>query len=200
MLFPATVRSTAALGSAAYAAPDTGRAQIMDAVPPDGAAEASVKEQPLVRGRSTNDRSKTPVEEPGGVAAPASSSPPTAIEAGTPAIGNNVEKCVNCQYYDRRRARPADGKAPMWGQCRKHSPHLNPVTAKAYVVEGVWPLVRDDDWCGEWRVLTRIAEEPLPETVALASEDAPTQEPAETPAATRPRGAPAASGATASAE
>jgi hypothetical protein len=35
---------------------------------------------------------------------------------------------------------------------------LNPVTAKAYVVEGVWPLVRDDDWCGEWRVLTRMIE------------------------------------------
>ena len=72
---------------------------------------------------------------------------------------NNVEKCVNCEYYDRRRARPTDGKAPMWGQCRRHSPLLNPATAKAYVVEGAWPLVRDDDWCGEWKILTRMLEE-----------------------------------------
>ncbi|HEX9277642.1 MAG TPA: hypothetical protein VGA51_14755 [Casimicrobiaceae bacterium] len=84
-----------------------------------------------------------------------------------------MEKCVNCEYYDRRRARPTDGKAPMWGQCRRHSPHLNPATAKAYVVEGVWPLVRDDDWCGEYKVLTRMFEEVVPELVALAAEDAP---------------------------
>jgi hypothetical protein len=38
----------------------------------------------------------------------------------------------------------------MWGQCRRHSPHLNPLSAKSYLVEGVWPLIRDDDWCGEW--------------------------------------------------
>jgi hypothetical protein len=68
-----------------------------------------------------------------------------------------VEKCVNCQYYDRRNARPNDGRAPvMWGQCRRHSPHLSPAAGKkAYQVEGVWPLVRDDDWCGEWRAPAR---------------------------------------------
>ena len=72
--------------------------------------------------------------------------------------GSNVEKCLNCQFYDRRNARPTDGKAIMWGQCRRHSPqHLNPATAKSYHVEGVWPLVRDDDWCGEWRSPTRTS-------------------------------------------
>ena len=68
-----------------------------------------------------------------------------------------MEKCLNCQFYDRRNARPTDGKATMWGQCRRHSPHLNPATAKSYHVEGVWPLVRDDDWCGEWRSPTRVS-------------------------------------------
>ena len=76
----------------------------------------------------------------------------------------------------------------MWGQCRRHSPHLNPATAKAYVVEGVWPLVRDDDWCGEWKVLTRMIEPLLPEAAAPVAEDevsphgraAPIFEPAET--------------------
>lgn len=68
-----------------------------------------------------------------------------------------MEKCLNCQFYDRRNARPTDGRAAMWGQCRRHSPHLNPLSAKSYLVEGVWPLVRDDDWCGEWRAPTRAS-------------------------------------------
>jgi hypothetical protein len=138
----------------------------------------------LVRTRTTSER-KTPDE--------ASEPAPPAAEA-IATTTSNVEKCVNCQYYDRRRARPTDGKAPMWGQCRRHSPQLNQVTAKAYVVEGVWPLVRDDDWCGEWRVLTRIAEEPLPETVALPTEDAPVAAPARARPATVPTGAPVAAG------
>ena len=65
-----------------------------------------------------------------------------------------VEKCLNCQFYDRRNSRPTDGRAALWGQCRRHSAHLNPLSAKSYLVEGVWPLVRDDDWCGEWKAPT----------------------------------------------
>ena len=75
--------------------------------------------------------------------------------------GGTVEKCLNCQFYDRRNARPNDGRTPMmWGQCRRHSPHLNPLgstSKKAHIVEGVWPLVRDDDWCGEWRAPMRAS-------------------------------------------
>lgn len=140
----------------------------------------------MVRGKSNGDRAQPAHDEGTGHAVPAAPRADGGATAGT----SNVEKCVNCQYYDRRHARPTDGKAPMWGQCRRHSPQLNPITAKAYVVEGVWPLVRDDDWCGEWRVLTRMAEDPLPETVVLPSEDAP--------AAPRPR-APAYAGVAANA-
>jgi len=61
-----------------------------------------------------------------------------------------VKKCQNCQYYDRKSARSTDGRTTMWGQCRRHSPLLNPQNVKAYLVEGIWPIVRDDDWCGEW--------------------------------------------------
>lgn len=68
-----------------------------------------------------------------------------------------MEKCLNCQFYDRRNARPTDGRAAMWGHCRRHSPHLNPLSAKSYLVEGVWPLIRDDDWCGEWRATTQAS-------------------------------------------
>ena len=32
---------------------------------------------------------------------------------------------------------------------------LSPVTTKSYQIEGVWPTVRDDDWCGEWKILPR---------------------------------------------
>ncbi len=76
------------------------------------------------------------------------------FESGGATPGGDVEKCLNCQFYDRRNARPTDGRAAMWGQCRRHSPHLNPLSAKSHFVEGVWPLIRDDDWCGEWKAPT----------------------------------------------
>lgn len=104
----------------------------------------------MVKTRPSSEHGKHPTDAP-----------------GAPAGSDDVEKCVNCQYYDRQWARPT------WGQCRRHSPHLNPVTAKAYVVEGVWPLVRDDDWCGEWKVLTCMPEEPLPESAVFPAGDAP---------------------------
>ena len=66
-----------------------------------------------------------------------------------------MEKCQTCQYYDRRLAGPHDGKGPQWGQCRRTAPQLHPINAKSYMVEGVWPHVRDDDWCGEWKHATR---------------------------------------------
>jgi hypothetical protein len=85
----------------------------------------------------------------------------------------SVEKCINCRFYDRRHAKPLDGKAPLWGQCRRHGPQLNPnpINAKTYIVEGVWPLVRDDDWCGEWKIVLQVAEDSQPD--ASAAEDLP---------------------------
>jgi len=61
-----------------------------------------------------------------------------------------VRKCVACQYFDRNESRAAQDSTQRWGQCRRGVPVLNPATAKGYVVEGVWPHVREDDWCGEW--------------------------------------------------
>ena len=37
---------------------------------------------------------------------------------------------------------------------------LHPVSVKSYLVEGVWPHVRDDDWCGEWIASEHIAIAP----------------------------------------
>ena len=60
-----------------------------------------------------------------------------------------MDRCVNCQYYDRQ------NKGQGVGQCRRAAPALSPINAKAYMIEGVWPTVRDDDWCGEWKVAGR---------------------------------------------
>jgi hypothetical protein len=65
-----------------------------------------------------------------------------------------LEKCVACHYYDRNDARVED-KGVRWGKCRRTGPVLHPLSAKAYMVEGIWPSVRDDDWCGEWTVAKR---------------------------------------------
>jgi hypothetical protein len=66
-----------------------------------------------------------------------------------------MEKCVTCHFYDRRHARAVDGRAARSGQCRRTAPLLSPVSTKSYQIEGVWPTVRDDDWCGEWKILPR---------------------------------------------
>jgi len=67
---------------------------------------------------------------------------------------NDVEKCVACQYYDRNDSH-SENKGTGWGKCRRSVPIVHPVSAKAYMVEGIWPHVRDDDWCGEWTASKR---------------------------------------------
>lgn len=62
-----------------------------------------------------------------------------------------MERCANCHYYDRHGGNGAGGKSSHGGQCRRHAPQLSPNTAKNYLIEGVWPTVRDEDWCGEFK-------------------------------------------------
>jgi hypothetical protein len=66
----------------------------------------------------------------------------------------SVAKCVACQFYDRNEAH-AEDKGVRWGKCRRTGPIVHPMSAKAYMVEGIWPSVRDDDWCGEWTAAKR---------------------------------------------
>jgi hypothetical protein len=128
----------------------------------------------LVRARTANDRVKLAPDEGSDAGARPLPQPQPPAEPGVAAdAGSTVEKCINCQFYDRRHAKPLDGKAPLWGQCRRHAPHLNPLTAKAYVIEGVWPLVRDDDWCGEWKILSRVVEDWIPDAAAAVVVEAP---------------------------
>jgi hypothetical protein len=76
-----------------------------------------------------------------------------------------MEKCTTCQYYDRKHAKGAAGDSPAWGQCRRGAPMLSPVNAKSYMIEGVWPTVRDDDWCGEWKLLARRVDSRIAEAL-----------------------------------
>lgn len=71
-----------------------------------------------------------------------------------------MQKCVTCQYYDRRHAGAAAGSVAQsqQGLCRRTPPVLSPINPKTYFIEGVWPTVRDDDWCGEWKVIARRTE------------------------------------------
>ena len=73
-----------------------------------------------------------------------------------------MEKCVGCQYYDRNEAQVED-KGVRWGKCRRGVPIVHPVSAKAYMVEGIWPHVRDDDWCGEWVAMKRRPDVAAPD-------------------------------------
>ncbi len=64
-----------------------------------------------------------------------------------------MDRCVTCMYYDRHKA--GGDKVANAGQCRRSGPALSPINQKSYMIEGVWPTVRDDDWCGEWKPLQR---------------------------------------------
>ena len=66
-----------------------------------------------------------------------------------------MDKCFGCQFYDRQNANQTDSRGIQWGQCRRSAPMLHPINQKSFMIEGVWPHVRDDDWCGEWKVATR---------------------------------------------
>ena len=93
-----------------------------------------------------------------------------------------MKKCVACQFYDRNDLDTRENGV-RWGKCRRTGPIVHPLSAKSYLVEGVWPNVRDDDWCGEWALNNR-----KPDTTAFAAMNSLMQS-AQTP----PRVSPAAS-------
>ena len=33
---------------------------------------------------------------------------------------------------------------------------LSPINPKTYMIEGVWPTVRDEDWCGEFKLAAQV--------------------------------------------
>jgi hypothetical protein len=69
-----------------------------------------------------------------------------------------LDKCIGCCYYDRQHGNNTDSRGVSWGQCRRTAPALHPVNQKSFMIEGVWPHVRDDDWCGEFKSSPRRVE------------------------------------------
>jgi len=77
-----------------------------------------------------------------------------------------VEKCRSCQFFDRNNAAAKESKATQWGQCRRAAPVLSPLNQKPHMIEGVWPHVRDDDWCGEYKGLAKRLDAQLSELMS----------------------------------
>ncbi|MBS0325208.1 MAG: hypothetical protein JSS46_01530 [Proteobacteria bacterium] len=75
-------------------------------------------------------------------------------------------RCVGCKFYDRSERASSDGGGLHWGSCRRSVPTLRPAQGRDFSVEGVWPRVRDDDWCGAWEAREkrekRVEEVPVP--------------------------------------
>jgi hypothetical protein len=69
-----------------------------------------------------------------------------------------LDKCIGCCFYDRQNGNNTDSRGVSWGQCRRTPPALHPVNQKSFMIEGVWPHVRDDDWCGEYKSSQRRVE------------------------------------------
>ena len=103
-----------------------------------------------------------------------------------------MSQCLNCQFYDRKSQRAADARGLQWGLCRREAPLLNPVNQKAHAIEGVWPTVRDDDWCGRWEA-QRGTEVAMPSAATLAQSAAKSAN-ARAPAMAGPRTQTLASG------
>jgi hypothetical protein len=80
-----------------------------------------------------------------------------------------LERCIDCQYYDRNSPHGPATKSAHAGQCRRHAPTLSPLNAKAYMIEGVWPTIRDDDWCGEWKSRARRGDTRAADALIAAS-------------------------------
>ena len=89
-----------------------------------------------------------------------------------------MEKCVACQYYDRDNGQASE-RGVRWGKCRRSGPMVHPTSAKTYMVEGIWPSVRDDDWCGQFTADKRRSASP--ETSAMNSLMAQTGAPTSRP-------------------
>lgn len=92
-----------------------------------------------------------------------------------------MTRCVGCRFYDRNERASADGGDLRWGRCRRSVPTLHSIQGRAFSGEGVWPRVRDDDWCGAWETReTRVEPAALPadSLLAAASRRGETQLPA----------------------
>jgi hypothetical protein len=93
-----------------------------------------------------------------------------------------VDRCQHCQFYERNPSGGGGGKSPNAGLCRRHAPSLSPINPKTYLIEGIWPTVRDEDWCGEFKLAARRGEAQRADALINSLSSVPTtQAPASVP-------------------
>jgi hypothetical protein len=56
-------------------------------------------------------------------------------------------RCKNCMWYDSQHESLGKDQ-PLHGYCRKHKPIALIINGKYY---GAWPIVDQNDFCGEFR-------------------------------------------------
>ena len=69
-----------------------------------------------------------------------------------------AKACINCEYYF------ALTTIADRGECRVHSPTIEKDVTTKTAADGVFPRVRPDDWCGEFKATTsrkNVEEIPL---------------------------------------
>lgn len=63
--------------------------------------------------------------------------------------GKRRGNCGNCVYVEPNTAAERVGTTGLAAHlCRRHPPTFSPDPLSGHI--GVWPVVDDDDWCGEW--------------------------------------------------
>lgn len=63
-------------------------------------------------------------------------------------------ECKDCIFFDPTDHPKQKGEVQL-GSCRQHAPTL---VATAANDAAVWPVVRDWDWCGDFRPLGRVSQ------------------------------------------
>lgn len=53
------------------------------------------------------------------------------------------QKCLTCYFF-----REEDGERNDEGGCHRQSPRP---TLEIEFYKSMWPIVSEDDWCGEWK-------------------------------------------------
>lgn len=69
------------------------------------------------------------------------------------------EKCKGCFYFYCEY--PPSGKDGLYnGECRRNAPvaMIQKGTLGSISVKKIWPIVRSNDWCGEWQFSTTSKE------------------------------------------
>lgn len=53
--------------------------------------------------------------------------------------------CANCLFFEALQSDEEDDLGGEYGQCRR----APPVLVEPGAMNGVWPVIREDNWCGE---------------------------------------------------